>query len=91
MNERAKQIIENAEKTDAIAQSKWRKEYREQQRKLYNMKKIKIKLEKFDYIFELLPSIYWYKQSYRKRYGRGAVVFAWMKWGVVIHIDKMVL
>jgi hypothetical protein len=91
MNDKIKHLLENAEKIDAIAQIKLRKEYREQQRKLYNMKKIKIKLERFEHIFELLPSIYWYKQSYRKRYGRGAVVFAWMKWGIVIHIDKMVL
>lgn len=50
--------------------------------------KIKIKLERMQFIFELLPSIYWYSQAHKKRYGRGAVVFAWLKWGIIIHIDK---
>lgn len=50
--------------------------------------KIKIKLERMQFIFELLPSIYWYSQSHKKRYGRGVVVFAWLKWGIIIHIDK---
>ena len=49
---------------------------------------MKIKFEKFDSVIEILPSIYYYKQSFRARFGRGAVIIAWLKWGIVVYIEK---
>lgn len=49
---------------------------------------MKIKFERFDYIIEFLPSIYYYKQSFRSKFGKGAVIIAWLKWGIVIYIEK---
>jgi hypothetical protein len=47
--------------------------------------KIKIKFEYFENIIEILPTIYYYKQSFRERFGRGAIVIGWLKWGIVIY------
>lgn len=44
-----------------------------------------IKFEKFDNIFQFLPTIYHYKQSFRKRFGKGVIVISWLKWGIVIY------
>ena len=49
------------------------------------MKNYKIKFEQFENVIEILPSIYWYKQSFRQRFGKGVIVFAWLKWGLVIY------
>ena len=49
------------------------------------MKNYKIKFKRFDNVIEILPSIYWYKQSFRQRFGKGVIVFAWLKWGLVIY------
>ena len=46
---------------------------------------MKIEFETFENIIEFLPSIYYYKQSYRQRFGKGVVVLAWLKWGIVIY------
>ena len=51
------------------------------------MKTIKIKFETFENIIEFLPSIYYYKQSFRRKFGKGAVVVAWLKWGIVIYSE----
>lgn len=47
--------------------------------------KIKIKFEYFENIVEILPTIYYYKQSFRERFGKGAIVIGWLKWGIVIY------
>lgn len=49
---------------------------------------MKIKFEKFDNVIEILPSIYYYKQSFRERFGRGAIIVAWIKWGITVYIEK---
>ena len=49
------------------------------------MNNYKIKFERFENVIEILPSIYWYKQSFRQRFGKGVIVFAWLKWGLVIY------
>ena len=49
------------------------------------MKNYKIKFEQFENVIEILPSIYWYKQSFRQRFGKGVIVLAWLKWGLVIY------
>ena len=46
---------------------------------------MKIEFETFENIIEFLPAIYYYKQSYRQRFGKGVVVLAWLKWGIVIY------
>jgi hypothetical protein len=45
----------------------------------------KIKFEYFENIIEILPTIYYYKQSFRERFGKGAIVIGWLKWGIVIY------
>ena len=47
--------------------------------------KIKIKFEYFENIVEILPTIYYYKQSFRERFGKGVIVIGWLKWGIVIY------
>ena len=47
--------------------------------------KIKIKFEYFENIVEILPTIYYYKQSFRERFRKGAIVIGWLKWGIVIY------
>ena len=49
------------------------------------MNNYKIKFERFENVIEILPSIYWYKQSFAQRFGKGVIVFAWLKWGLVIY------
>lgn len=51
------------------------------------MKKLKIKFEVFKNVFELLPSIYYYKQSFREKFGKGVIVLGWLRWGVVIYYN----
>jgi hypothetical protein len=46
---------------------------------------MKIKFERFDHIIEFLPSIYYYKQQFRTKFGVGVIVLAWLKWGLVIY------
>lgn len=48
---------------------------------------MKIVFETFDNLIEFLPSIYYHKQSYQQRFGKGVVVLAWLKWGIVIYIE----
>ncbi len=47
---------------------------------------MKIRFERFENLIEFLPSIYYYKQTFRKRFGKGAIIIAWLKWGVSIYI-----
>ena len=47
--------------------------------------KIKIRFEYFENIVEILPTIYYYKQSFRERFGNGVIVIGWLKWGIVIY------
>jgi len=47
--------------------------------------KIKIKFEYFENIVEILPTIYYYRQSFRERFGKGVIVIGWLKWGIVIY------
>ena len=49
------------------------------------MKNYKIKFERFDNVIEILPSIYWHKQLLVQRFGKGVIVIAWLKWGLVIY------
>ena len=49
---------------------------------------IKILFEHFENIVEILPTIYWHKQSFREKFGRGVIVIGWLKWGFVIYISK---
>jgi hypothetical protein len=46
---------------------------------------MKIKFETFENIIEFLPAIYYHSQSYRQIFGKGVVVLAWLKWGIVIY------
>ena len=46
---------------------------------------MKIKFKTFENIIEFLPAIYYHKQSYRDTFGKGIVVLAWLKWGIVIY------
>jgi hypothetical protein len=46
---------------------------------------MRIKFDTFENIIEFLPSIYYYKQYCRERFGKGVVVLAWLKWGIVIY------
>lgn len=44
-------------------------------------------METFENVFEILPSIYWYRQHspFRSsKYGKGIIIFAWLKWGVIV-------
>ncbi len=47
--------------------------------------KIKIKFEYFENIVEILPTIYYYRQSFRERFGKGVIVIGWLKWGIIIY------
>lgn len=49
---------------------------------------VKILFEHFENIVEILPTIYWHKQSFREKFGRGVIVIGWLKWGFVIYISK---
>ena len=45
-------------------------------------------METFENVFEILPSIYWYRQHspFRlSKYGKGIIIFAWLKWGVIVY------
>jgi hypothetical protein len=52
------------------------------------MKKFKIKIERFENIIEILPSFYWHRKPFREWYNKGNFVIAWLKWGIVIYIEK---
>ena len=52
------------------------------------MAKIKIDFQKFENVIEILPSIYYHKQTFREWYGKGIFVIAWLNYGIVIFIEK---
>ena len=47
----------------------------------------RVRFEKFDSLIELLPTIYYHKQSFRERFGRGVIVIGWLKWGLILYIE----
>ena len=49
---------------------------------------IKILFENFENIIEILPTIYWHKQSVSQKFGKGVIVIGWLKWGFVIYISR---
>jgi hypothetical protein len=51
--------------------------------------KIKVKFEIYENIIEFLPSIYYNKQSFRERFGKGAIIIGWLKFGITIYIEYM--
>ena len=52
------------------------------------MAKIKIDFQKFENVIEILPSFYYYKQTFREWYGKGVFVIAWLNYAIVIFIEK---
>jgi hypothetical protein len=52
------------------------------------MAKIKIDFQKFENVIEILPSFYYYKQTFREWNGKGIFVIAWLNYGIVIFIEK---
>jgi hypothetical protein len=46
---------------------------------------MKLKFETCENIIEFLPAIYYYKQSYRQKFGQGIVILAWAKWRILIY------
>lgn len=53
-----------------------------------NQSSVKILFEHFENIVEILPTIYWHRQSFRQKFGKGVIVIGWLKWGFVIYISK---
>jgi hypothetical protein len=51
-------------------------------------KRLKIDFQKFENVIEILPSFYYYKQTFREWHGKGVFVIAWFNFGIVIHIEK---
>ena len=93
MNDKVKQLLENAEQSDAIAINKWRIENREQLRKERKeklkelMEKDKqqtaVRFERFKELFQVLPSISIYQR--KEKYVIG---FTWLVFGLIINIFK---
>jgi len=53
-----------------------------------NTKKVfRIRFETFENTIEFLPSIYYYKQSFRERFGKGAIIIGWLNWAFVLYIE----
>jgi hypothetical protein len=52
-------------------------------------RKIKVKFEFFENCFEFLPTICYYKQSFRERFGKGAIIIAWLKFGISFYVEYM--
>ena len=49
---------------------------------------VKILFERFENIVEILPTIYWHRQSFAQKFGKGVIVIGWLKWGFVIYIFR---
>jgi hypothetical protein len=49
---------------------------------------VKILFERFENIVEILPTIYWHRQSFSQKFGKGVIVIGWLKWGFVIYISQ---
>ena len=93
MTNKIKELLENAEQSDAIAKNKWRIENREQLRK-EGKEKLKELMEKdkqqtaviferFKELFQVLPSISIYQR--KEKYVIG---FTWLVFGLIINIFK---
>jgi len=49
----------------------------------------RIKFEKFDNLIEILPTIYYYKQTFRERFGKGAIIIGWLNVGFCLYIEHI--
>jgi hypothetical protein len=93
MNDKIRELLKNAEQSDAIAKNKWRIENREQLRKERKeklkelMEKDKqqtaVRFERFKELFQVLPSISIYQR--KEKYVIG---FTWLVFGLIINIFK---